>query len=93
MKPIQDIIKSVEKFYGIPEGVIYDKCRTATVAEARHIAVYLSREMTNFSLSEISDVFHRDHTTILNSIRRVSGNEKLIKKSLGALRFIEGVYS
>ena len=56
--------------------------RTKNVAEARHIAVYLIRQLTNLSLPDIGLELGRDHTTILSSVRKIesdlnSGNEAL----------------
>jgi chromosomal replication initiator protein len=36
----------------------------------RHIAVYLCRELTEYSLTEIGQAFgNRDHTTVINSCK------------------------
>ena len=43
--------------------------RTST---ARHIAIYLTREMTNLSLPQIGELYGgRDHSTVLNSIDKI----------------------
>jgi chromosomal replication initiator protein len=46
--------------------------RTARVAHARQLAIYLSRELTSLSLAQIAREFNRDHTTIMYAIRNVS---------------------
>ena len=38
---------------------------------ARHIAIYLMRQLTNLSLNDIGKELGRNHTTALNSIRRI----------------------
>jgi chromosomal replication initiator protein len=46
--------------------------RTARVARARQLAMYLTRELTDLSLPAIAQAFNRrDHTTVLHAIRRV----------------------
>jgi chromosomal replication initiator protein len=46
--------------------------RTAPVARARQLAMYLTRELTDLSLPAIAHAFNRrDHTTVLHAIRRV----------------------
>ena len=46
--------------------------RTAPVARARQLAMYLTRELTDLSLPAIAQAFNRrDHTTVLHAIRRV----------------------
>jgi chromosomal replication initiator protein len=48
--------------------------RAPRVTRARHLAMYLTRELTGMSLAEIARGFDRDHSTVLHGIRRV-GNE------------------
>jgi chromosomal replication initiator protein len=49
--------------------------RTARVARARQLAMYLTRELTDLSLPAIAKAFNRrDHTTVLHAIRRVESS-------------------
>ena len=49
--------------------------RTAPVARARQLAMYLTRELTDLSLPAIAQAFNRrDHTTVLHAIRRVESS-------------------
>ncbi|MBQ9914738.1 MAG: hypothetical protein IJO50_01205 [Clostridia bacterium] len=66
------IINQVCKFYNMDEATIKSTQRTKEVAEARHIAIYLVRKLTNLSSPEIGKEFGgRDHTTILSSIKNI----------------------
>lgn len=48
--------------------------RDRIAREARNIAIHLTREMTALSLPQIGQLYgDRDHTTVLNSIRRIEG--------------------
>jgi len=40
-------------------------------SEARHVAIYLIRKLTNLSLPDIGKEFGRDHTTVLHSIKKI----------------------
>jgi chromosomal replication initiator protein len=59
------------------EGVGLDQLRSpqrsSRVVHARQLAMYLARELTPLSLTEIARGFDRDHTTVLHAIRVVSG--------------------
>ena len=46
--------------------------RTPHVTRARHLAMYLARQLTGLSLAEIARAFDRDHSTVLHAIRRVN---------------------
>jgi chromosomal replication initiator protein len=56
----------------IPLERMLSPTRSADVNRARQLAMYLARELTDLSLPAIAAGFNRrDHTTILNAIRRV----------------------
>ena len=65
------IISQVCKFYSIEEAVLRGTLKNKGTAEARQIAMYLIRQMTNLSLPDIGREFSRDHSTVLHSIRKV----------------------
>ena len=65
------IISQVCKFYSIEEDVLRGTLKNKGTAEARQIATYLIRKLTNLSLPDIGKEFNRDHTTILYGIRKV----------------------
>jgi chromosomal replication initiator protein len=48
--------------------------RAPRVTRARHLAMYLTRELTGLSLAQIARGFGRDHSTVMHGIRRVSSN-------------------
>ena len=51
---------------------ILSPTRTAPIARARQLAMYLTRDLTDLSLPAIAEAFNRrDHTTVLHAIRRV----------------------
>ena len=68
------IISQVCKYYSVDEATLRGTLKTKGVTEARHMAVYLTRQLTNLSLPDIGKVFNRDHATILYSIRKVEAS-------------------
>ena len=65
------IIGQVCKFYNIDESVLRGTQKNKGTAEARQIAMYLTRKLTNLSLPDIGKEFDRDHSTVLYAIRKV----------------------
>ncbi|MDY4489927.1 MAG: chromosomal replication initiator protein DnaA [Candidatus Faecousia sp.] len=65
------IISQVCKFYNLEESVIRGTQKNKGTAEARQIAMYLIRKLTNLSLPDIGKEFGRDHSTVLYAIRKV----------------------
>ena len=72
------ILEYISKYYSLDEAVIRGQQRIRDAVQARQIAMYLIRSMTNLSLDDIGKVFdNRDHSTVLYSIQQV---EKKMKK-------------
>ena len=65
------IISQVCKFYSIDEVLLRGTQKNKGTAEARQIAMYLIRKLTNLSLPDIGKEFARDHSTVLYGIRKV----------------------
>ena len=70
------IASQVCKFYNVDEMILRGSQRTKNVAEARQIAMYLMRKLTNMSLPDIGQEFAKDHTTVLHSIKKVEAELK-----------------
>ena len=65
------IISQVCKFYSIDEVLLRGTQKNKGTAEARQIAMYLIRKLTNLSLPDIGKEFALDHSTVLYAIRKV----------------------
>ena len=65
------IISQVCKFYSIDEVVLRGSQKSKNIAEARQVAMYLVRKLTNLSLPDIGKEFGKDHSTVLYNIRKV----------------------
>jgi len=66
------IIEETAKFYNLSADDLKGQSRTRNIANARQIAMYIIRRLTNFTLVDIGDVFGgRDHSTVLTSITKV----------------------
>jgi chromosomal replication initiator protein len=78
---IDKIISTVSKYYGVPVEDIKSKKKTDAVANARHIAIYIIRNLTDKSYKEIGAIFSRDHSTILAACDKVATNIKTMIKT------------
>jgi chromosomal replication initiator protein len=69
---IESITKTVCNHLDIAENKIRDKTRKKEIVQARQLAMYLSKEMTNSSLKTIGLHFGgRDHSTVVHSCASV----------------------
>ena len=78
---IERILKVVCRHYGISEENIKSKNRTDTVANARHTAIYIIKELTDLTLNEIGNIFGRNHATVIASINKVNTNMRTVKNA------------
>lgn len=62
----------VSKHYNIPLEILLSKNRQKNISKVRQIAMYILKELTNYSLPEIGDAFARDHTTVLHACRKMT---------------------
>ncbi|MCR5533072.1 MAG: chromosomal replication initiator protein DnaA [Paludibacteraceae bacterium] len=69
---INEVLNAVAQHYNMTPKLLVAQNRSRDISQARHIAVYLSKELTNSSLSEIGfRMGKRTHATILHSIALV----------------------
>ena len=76
------IISEVGKFYNIDDDTLRGTLKNKGTAEARQVAMYLIRKMTNLSLPDTGKEFGRDHSTVLHSVRKI---EKALSDSKNPL--------
>ena len=67
---IQDAVCGV---LGVSRAELLSPSRTERVVRARHLAMYLARELTSLSLAQIARAFDRDHTTVMHAVRAIEG--------------------
>lgn len=69
---VEDIQREVENFFKVSHQDLVGSKRNRNIAEARHIACYLCRQILDLPFGEIGKKFgHRDHSTILHSVTTV----------------------
>ncbi len=64
---VDKIFTAVFHKYKIPKEDLISPKRNREIATARHVAIYLIRELTEMSYPNIAKIFNRDHTTIMAS--------------------------
>lgn len=75
---IELIQKKVAEYFDIRISDMTTKRRTQAIAHPRQIAMYLSRNLTDFSLSQIGEAFGgRDHTTVLHACEKIQQSLKI----------------
>ena len=73
----QKILNAVSSYYSLSVSQITGKIKSGNIVNARHVAIYLFRDLLNLPLKKIGAVFSgRDHTTIMHSVEKI---DKMLK--------------
>lgn len=80
---IDKIFTVVYRKYNVSKEDLLSSKRNKNIAQARHVAIYLIREILKMSTPSIGTVFNRDHTTVMSSIESVT--KKIEKDQLFAV--------
>ena len=71
---IENIQKVVSDYFSLSLNDLKGKRKNQKVVYPRQLAMYICREMTDFSTTEIGEAFGgRDHTTVMYSIEKIRG--------------------
>jgi chromosomal replication initiator protein len=74
---IDTIIKVVGEYFNVSTFEIKGKKKNKSLIQPRQIAMYLSRDITEFSTTEIGTEFGgRDHTTVMHAFARIESLRK-----------------
>jgi len=75
---MDNVIRVSAEYFGLTPNDLKGKKRSQNIVNARQIAMYVGRKMTDYSMTEIGQDFGgRDHTTVMHSINKI--DEKLLK--------------
>ena len=91
---ILDIQHAVGEHYNIRLEDFSAKKRTKSIAFPRQVAMYLSRELTDYSLPKIGEEFGgRDHTTVIHAhekIAKLLKNDSQLQQDIKQIRSMLG---
>lgn len=77
---INEVAKAVGDYFGITIAEFQSAARSQKISSARHIAVYLSRIITEKSFENIAEFFKKKHTTMLYSYEKIKDELKINKE-------------
>ncbi len=86
----ETIIKAVCDYFHLSEAALKSANRSRPVVRPRHLAMYLIKENTNLTYTDIGKIFDQEHSTAMNAIEKIEKNPKddFYKNSLTNLRDI-----
>jgi len=75
---ISDIESTVSSYFGILPSKIHSSKKDRTITLARHFSMYLARQHTKMSSSEVGRFMGKNHATVLVACKKIEG---LIKRN------------
>jgi chromosomal replication initiator protein len=70
----QMILETTAASYGFSVDALCGPSRTRPLVTARQVAMYLTRELTDYSYPAIGRIFgKRDHTTVIHAVDKIAG--------------------
>ena len=83
---VENIQKTTAEYYNIKMSDILSKRRSRSIARPRQMAMFLAKELTNYSLPEIGEAFGgRDHTTVIHSVKTIDKLRKSDEELNGSI--------
>jgi chromosomal replication initiator protein len=86
---IDKIQKIVAEFYDLKISDLLSKNRSKNIANARQIAMYLCKKLTQENLKNIGDKFNKNHATVIHSFKLISEIENKCPKTAQEIKIIE----
>jgi chromosomal replication initiator protein len=69
---VEQIMEAVSEYFGVSVDDLRGQSRSRVLVNARQVAMYLCRELTDMSLPRIGHAFGgRDHTTVMHADRKI----------------------
>ena len=62
------VIEKVAEYYGVTRDEIISKKRDAKISRPRQVVMYLTRQMTDYTLTDIGNILKKDHSTVMHGI-------------------------
>lgn len=85
---VEKIVDEVSRTYSVSAEDIFSRKKSAEIAKARQVSIYIVHEVMGLSSTEIGKKFNKDHTTVLYTTDKI---KNLIKTNEMEKRLIEDI--
>ena len=87
---VDEVIRAVSHHFNLSSDDLRGKDRHRSIANARHVAIYLCRQRLKCSYPELGRHFgHRDHTSVMHAVKKVEALRENDPEMRGHLDAIE----
>ncbi|EYD71793.1 helix-turn-helix domain-containing protein [Limimaricola hongkongensis] len=84
--PIASIIAACAAEWGVSDAAIRGNSRKPSAVRPRHAAIWIAKQITGRSTTELGEAFVRDHTSILHALGRVDQADPETRAAIARVR-------
>lgn len=95
MKNFDKICSVVAAYYNIPPHLMHAKTKKREIVDFRFMAMYILNKDFNISYNQLGKLFDKNHATIMNGVKELSGQLEMYKRKrveLSAIRSMVLIY-
>ncbi len=85
---VEKIVTEVSRTYNVSIDDIFSKKKSADIAFARQVSIYIVSQIMDMSSTDIGKNFGKDHTTVLYTVDKI---KKLLKNNESEKRLIDDI--
>jgi chromosomal replication initiator protein len=86
----REVLSAVANHYSIKQNAITGIRRQKKIALARHVAMFLLKDMIQLSYSEIGQLFsNRDHTSVIHGVNKINigcRSDEVLRQDVEAIK-------
>lgn len=85
----QDVLEEVSRYYSVSVNDMIGSSRVREILVPRQIAMYIGKKHLHLSFVRLGEIFsHRDHTTVMNAVKKI---EKQMQNDAQVLREVRSI--
>lgn len=84
--PVAAIIAACAAEWGVTDAAIRGNSRKPSAVRPRHAAIWIAKQVTGRSTTELGEAFARDHTSILHALGRVDRADPETRAAIARVR-------
>lgn len=85
---LKDITEKVAEYFNLTAKDLKSRLRSNTIAFPRQVCMYIAREITDFSTTDIGREFGKDHTTTIyghNKIKKLRSSDSFLDEKIDSI--------
>ena len=83
------IIRETARYFNLTPDDLKRSIQTKNISLARQISMFIMRDLTPMTFTDIGKVFKKDHSTVLSAVKKITALKESDPKTANTIRDIE----